>query len=364
MPETVLTEPDAAFIKDVIAHGGGSLKKCFQCGICSVVCALSPEDAPFPRKQMIAAQWGLKDRVAADPAIWLCHNCGDCTKQCPRGARPGDVIGALRRAAIKHYAFPAFVGRLVASPEALPFLLLLPVLVFLGVALWAPKGEPTREFEFANVFPIGVLEPLFLVVAGLALAAFGVGLARFVGEIRASGAGGAILAGLIPALVLIISHRRFRNCTKERGRWLGHLLTFSGFVGLAFMGAVVGVGTMAGVMRTPLALTDPLKIFANLSALIILAGSLMLLIDRVKDPAKRAASTYFDWAFLVALAGAVLTGIASEILRLVQAASVMYVVYFVHLVLVFSLFLYAPYSKFAHLVYRTVAIAAERVKRN
>ena len=53
-----------------------------------------------------------------------------------------------------------------------------------------------------------------------------------------------------------------------------------------------------------------------------------------------------------------LTGFLSEGLRLLQAETTMYVVYFIHLTLILTLFLSAPYCKFAHFLYRTVAIAA------
>jgi len=196
---------------------------------------------------------------------------------------------------------------------------------------------------------------LFFLVAGLVAVAFAVGLARFA---RGLG-GGAMLPGLVGVLGVILTHQRFADCGRQKSRYLGHLLTLWAFAGLALMGTVVGIGTMAGWMHTPLALSNPWKIFANLCAVTILIGCALLVGDRIKDPVKRAASTYFDWSFLLALAGVVATGILSELLRLAQAP-VMYAVYFVHLVLVFALFLYAPYSKFAHLAYRTVAMAATR----
>jgi quinone-modifying oxidoreductase subunit QmoC len=47
--------------------------------------------------------------------------------------------------------------------------------------------------------------------------------------------------------------------------------------------------------------------------------------------------------------GAVLT-------RLAGWAGITYGIYFIHLLLIFSLFAYTPFSKLAHLVYRTVAM--------
>jgi quinone-modifying oxidoreductase subunit QmoC len=89
-------QPDLDFIKDMKSAGGDTLKKCFQCATCSVVCPLSTDDNPFPRREMIFAQWGLKEKLMGDPNVMLCHQCGDCTTYCPRGAKPGEVLGAIR----------------------------------------------------------------------------------------------------------------------------------------------------------------------------------------------------------------------------------------------------------------------------
>lgn len=357
MAGAVVIQPDTSFIREVMAAGGGDLKKCYQCATCSVACELSPEEAPFPRRQMIAAQWGLKEKLVGDPALWLCHRCGSCNTRCPRGARPGDVMAALRQAAIRRFAFPAFMGTLVSDGRFWPVLFLMPALLLAAIALWAPKGPATPELEFANVFPVPVMEALFFTVSGLVTLAFAVGVARFLKALGKSFWRDVVL-NLPSAAGEILSHERFAHCESQKSRRTGHLLTVWGFLALTVVGTVVGIGSMLGLMRTPLALLSPMKILANAAALVILAGAVMLLRSRLGDADERRSSTYFDWFFLWTLAGVVFTGILSQLFRLAQVAGLMYPVYFVHLVLILALFLYAPYSKFAHLVYRTVALAA------
>ena len=64
---------------------------------------------------MLLAQWGLVDQLAGDPAVWLCHQCADCSERCPRDAKPGDVLQGLRAAVIRALAFPGFAGSLVGN---------------------------------------------------------------------------------------------------------------------------------------------------------------------------------------------------------------------------------------------------------
>ncbi len=358
MPNALLVQPDSEFIHGVIAGGGGDLKKCFQCATCSSVCSLSTEHRPFPRKQIVEAQWGLKDQLMGDPAVWLCHDCGDCTVRCPRGARPSTIMGAIRREAIKHLSVPRFMGSIVANPHQVWLLFAFPIVVLALIAMWPLRVESGHSLQFAYLFPQARLEALFFTLSALVLLAFIAGAARFLRALRASGADGPILLALVPVLTEIMTHRRFSTCSAERSRYWGHLLVFYGFAGLAVIGTVVGVGSLLGVMHTPLPLVSPVKIFANVCALTMLIGVTILIPGRLRDREKRNASTYFDWFFLLTLAAVLTTGILSELLRLGQNEIPMFAIYFVHLTLIFALFLYAPYSKFAHFVYRTLAMAA------
>lgn len=358
MPETLLVEPDSSFIEAVMAAGGMDLKKCFQCATCTSACSLSTDDRPFPRQLMIEAQWGMKEELMEDPAMWLCHDCGDCTAICPRGAHPAEMMDALRSQAIQHYAWPRWLGRLVADPRYLPVLLALPVLIFAAIALWVPHYPLSAPYTYAQVFPEKVLEALFFTVAGVVVLVFAQTVRRMLKHLRRGGVEGKVLPALIPALVEVVSHRRFAKCTAGHSRYWGHLLTSSSFAGLAVMSTTLAFGTWFGLMHSPLNQSSPLKLLANLFALVIVAGLAILFLNRLGDTAQQKPGNYFDWLFLLNLAGVAVTGILSEILRLGQIVWMMYPTYFLHLTLTFNLFVTAPYSKFGHLVYRTVAMAA------
>ena len=75
--------------------------------------------------------------------------------------------------------------------------------------------------------------------------------------------------------------------------------------------------------------------------------------------------SYFDWALITSLLLTVLSGFATEVLHYLRLEPHRHLVYFVHLVFAFTVIVYVPYSKLAHLGYRTAAlIFAERYGRD
>ena len=99
-----------------------------------------------------------------------------------------------------------------------------------------------------------------------------------------------------------------------------------------------------------------MKLLGNASALGLLLGIFWVIYNRLRNAEKAGGGSYYDWLFIGVVLTIVSTGILSEVLRLLGIALLAYPVYFIHLVAIFFLFAYAPFSKMAHMVYRTTAL--------
>jgi quinone-modifying oxidoreductase subunit QmoC len=104
---------------------------------------------------------------------------------------------------------------------------------------------------------------------------------------------------------------------------------------------------------------DPVKIVGNLGGIALLVGLAQTLSLRRRRPLVSGKSSYSDWFFSGLLALTALSGFATEILRY-AGVRIAYPAYAVHLVFVFGLFAYFPFSKFAHAMYRPAALAFAR----
>ena len=380
MAEESVFTPDVKFVRELKEAGADTMKKCYQCATCSVVCPLSPDDKPFPRKEMVMAQWGLKDELVKSADIWLCHNCNDCSKYCPRGAKPGDVLSILRKSVIQENAFPKFMGKIAGDPKNIWQALAIPVVFFLivlGVTghLYIPEGEVV----FSKFFPVHYIDQIFVPLSGLAVLMFAISITRFwknLGESSQIKPKAGFLPSFIETLKEIMTHSKFKKCDENQDRSIAHMLVFYGFIGL-FITTLCAILFLYGFKwESPYPVDDPdilalfggseamvwivkvaFKLLANVSSVALLVGGSLVIANRLKERGVETVTSSFDWVFagVVLLVGA--TGMLSQMFRVMNFPPVVaYLTYFLHLVFVFYIIIYVPYSKLAHFVYRTVAI--------
>lgn len=358
----------AAFRKELMDRGGKSVTRCYQCATCSSVCELAPANAPFPRQQMLHAQWGLEDRVLNDPAIWLCHQCNDCTTRCPREARPGDVMQALRSLAIEKVAIPPALGKLLGKISVTwPVVLGLPML-FWAAFIYAANGLPgftipENFVSFHEVVPHWMVYVVNIPVFLLAIAAvfhsgktlwkkWGEGVERK----------GSFWSALMGACIDIAGHKRFDKCGTAAPRRFGHFFFMWGFIGAFITTGLVVIWYYGFGTELPFALDHPWKILGNISAVLLMVGGIALLINRLNPNESAGRSTAFDNFFLFVILSVAFTGVLTESAReFIKNAELAYWAYVIHLGFILTLFATIPYSKFAHFVYRTLAMTHERM---
>lgn len=373
MANTYHVEPDLKFIDEVGQLGGQDLKKCFQCATCAVVCPISPDSKPFPRKEMIAASWGLKDKLVGNADIWLCHNCGDCTTLCPRGAKPGETMAAIRSYTISEYAMPKQLAQALKDPKKLPVLFAVPAVIFLAIGLilkffginwlnFSLDGDFVWQAQYINNYLVDLI--MIPTLFG-SVAIFALSLKRFLTDIHKN----ALLEGktkkekidpigfaraLITIVPTILTHRQFNDCTENRERSTLHMMILFGFIGLFVVTNCFLIAEWVLHIEGPYSQFNPVKWLGNIAGVALVVGGLFFLKNRLSD--KDQVSKYWDWYLIGLVLALGSTGLLTEMARLGGLAILSTVIYFLHLMFVWCLFAYTPFSKLAHLVYRTVAM--------
>lgn len=363
-----MTKPDIQFITELKKESKAPLKKCMQCGSCSVVCKLSPEEQPFPRKEMIHSAWGLKDKLMGNPDVWLCHQCGECTTYCPRGVKPSDVLSAIRKLTYYHYARPRFLVKALSKPAWLPVVTLIPLVIILGIIYFAGTLQiPEGPVNYSKFFPHGWLNNSFSIITLLSLLTLIVSIRDFrkdMGKLCPSqGKKQGGFKCFLQAIGDILSHRNINKCTDKGFKITPHFLVLWGFILLLIVTLFAILNVIMGTY--PMSFTNPVKVVGNVAAIMLTIGMVSMIIRRIQKKDAVSNSSYFDWVFLISMFLLTLSGMLVEMARFLEWGAASYYIYVFHLLLVWLIIIYFPFTKFGHVIYRLVAIIyAKRIGRN
>jgi quinone-modifying oxidoreductase subunit QmoC len=334
---------------------------------------------------MIAASWGLKDRLVKNGDIWLCHQCGDCSDLCPRGAAPGDVLSAVRSVAIAEYATPKVLADAVNDPKRLPLILGVPAVWFALFALitvygkdmmtkifnvfgvsWSHAHEGAEHvISHADFFSTWFVDLTFVPLALIVTIIFILGLKNFLADIHEN----AVLEGktskttleysglfqaLLKVIPTVLKHDKFNECETNRDRATPHMMVLFAFIALFIVTAIAGTMLYVGGIPGPYSQLNPVKWLANIGGIALVIGSGMMIKNRLTSDDK---TYYKDWFILIVVFALGLTGMLTELTRIAHMEYTTYFIYYLHLISIFLLFAFLPFSKMAHLVYRLAAMA-------
>jgi nitrate reductase gamma subunit len=158
-----------------------------------------------------------------------------------------------------------------------------------------------------------------------------------------------------------LAQTNYLKCT-NRNRYLAHMALFWGFVGLAI---ATTVDFVIGLGKVPLYPVPPQRMLGILSGIAFTAGAAYYLVKRFKKDERHVKLSHLsDWTFvgLMLLAGA--TGLLLTLSMYENYGVAAPSLYAIHLVVVFNLILLAPFTKFAHAIYRPLAIWINQAESN
>jgi ferredoxin len=372
---------DAELLGDMKTFGELDISACFSCGNCTAICPLADNDATFPRRIIRLAQVGLKDELLSSKELWTCYHCGLCSDSCPQDADPGEFMAAARRYAISSYDKTGLARVLYTKPVA-GTAIAVAVAAFFALFMYSNRGtKDTTALSFFTFIPdplihwTGIAVMVLMVVAGfVGVISMVRGVARRDDvSLRSLVSGKQALtrtgAALWSALgVESLGQTRYRRDCKDddpvepwfRRRWLIHALTIWGFLGLLAATLLDWGLALTGIKETgtPIPLWYPSRLLGTIAGLALIYGVVWFMVNRATKYNRAASvSTGSDWLLLVLLLITGVTGFVIEVaLYLPPTPAWGYWVFLFHVAVAMELMLLLPFTKFAHAIYRPVAL--------
>jgi ferredoxin len=363
---------DPQVITELAIYGGDTVSKCFNCGNCTAACSLTDQDAVFPRRYIRYIQLGLKEKMLGSLDPWLCYYCGDCSDTCPRDAQPGKLMMASRRWLISRYDWTG-LSRLMYKREIWELgLLAIMALVVLGLftlpesfgfRLLARHPEARQTVALASFAPKEIVHWGDIVMATLLSALLLSNAARMVYHTLRKAPAIPLSAYLIELKELALhalTQKRWRECaTNNTKHWLRHLCLVTGY-GTMFLLVVVFLYWF----QVEDASFHWTSLPGYYSTIILLGTTLWIAYDRLqKRDQIHKHSDLADWLFVGLLFSTALTGILLHLFRLLNLPMPTYTMYLIHLmVAVPMLVIEVPFGKWAHLLYRPLALYLSAVQ--
>jgi len=360
------------FIDELEYYGAQDVIKCYHCGNCSAVCSHSDEVFVFPRRPMRFLQMGLQAKLERSIDPWLCYYCGQCSEQCPLGAEPGETMMSLRRWLISRYDITGISRRYFKSPKVeLLAVILVALLTAVGFLIYGFKYGDIHVYDGANAFlPASFIHSFDLWLAAAMFFLLAVNVIRMWYFIMSKAGGLHIPWWLyIKKFYLLpwqfFTQKRYSECeSKMKTRifmpWLVHLGLMLGYVIMLVLVMVFLHRLQAGP-----AIDWSVHAFGYLATVGLLIGTIYFATSRLKKKqVQYEKSQGSDWIFVGLLFFIVLTGVFQHIFHRLGLEMIANITYVVHLMCVVPWLLRMPFTKWAHLVYRPLAMYFAGIRRN
>ena len=368
--------------------GATDISACFNCGVCSAICPLSVDGASFPRRMSRYAQLGLREKLLASPELWSCYGCSECTDSCPTKADPASFMAAARRYAVASYD-RTHLAYLLATSTLFAGVFVVALVGLLAAFMYSVhKPVDGTTLAFFDFVPSDIVHNMGIVAMAVMGVAALVGVIEMVRRVlrgpkavAANTTLGKVAGAAFYAVgTESLAQTRFRKdcadaaASGEAGesrpwysqRWFIHFATMWGFLGL--LGATMAdyglelLGIKA--VGTPVPIWYPVRLLGTLAGALLIYGTTVLIVRRLRKSDRSSLhSTTSDWTFLAMLWVAGVTGFVLELaLYLPQAPTWGYPMFLLHVGVAMALVLLVPFGKFAHVLYRPVALFVIRLR--